>query len=48
VRTPIAQAGEIAVEQLIGAIENRNTPFEGILLPTTLTIRQSSGNLPGR
>lgn len=41
VRTPIAEAGEIAVERLIGSIDSGETHCRGTLLPTSLTIRQS-------
>jgi LacI family transcriptional regulator len=42
VRTPIAAAGEIAVEQLARLIRQPDGIFAGALLPTTLSIRQSS------
>jgi LacI family transcriptional regulator len=43
VHTPIGEAGVIAVEHLIGLIERRSEGFPGIMLPTTLTLRDSSG-----
>jgi DNA-binding LacI/PurR family transcriptional regulator len=48
VRTPIAEAGEIAVERLIRSIEDRESTFEGTMLPTTLEVRQSSAPCSGR
>jgi DNA-binding LacI/PurR family transcriptional regulator len=41
VRTPIAEAGEIAVERLLRAIEEGESSFEGTILPTSLTVRES-------
>ncbi len=41
VRTPIAEAGEMAIERLVRSIEGKEADFEGVLLPTTLTVRHS-------
>jgi DNA-binding LacI/PurR family transcriptional regulator len=41
VRTPIGQAGALAVERLVEALEKGVAHFPGIMLPTSLTIRQS-------
>jgi LacI family transcriptional regulator len=41
VRTPIAQAGSLAVERLIQAIEEKETRFPGVMLPTSITERAS-------
>jgi len=41
IRTPIAEAGVIAAEQLIKTIEGENEKFAGIMLPTSLTVRNS-------
>lgn len=41
VRTPIAEAGELAVETLIRAIAEGIASFHGTILPMSLTIRQS-------
>lgn len=41
IRTPIAEAGVIAAEQLIKTIEGENDNFTGIMLPTSLTVRDS-------
>jgi LacI family transcriptional regulator len=40
-RTPIAEAGAIAVEHLIRSIENEEAPYPGALLEATLVTRQS-------
>lgn len=48
VRTPIATAGEIAVETLIQSIAEEEAQFSGTLLPTSLTIRQSCALPPVR
>lgn len=41
VRTPIAEAGNLAVETLIHSIAEGKSSFHGTILPTSLTIRQS-------
>lgn len=41
VHTPIAEAGETALEKLIETLENEETAFPGIILPATLTERAS-------
>jgi LacI family transcriptional regulator len=41
VRTPIAQAGQIAVEQLVRNIAEEMEPFPGTVLATSLTVRAS-------
>lgn len=41
VRTPIAEAGEVALEQLVKIIEGEHEAFPGVMLPTSLTIRAS-------
>lgn len=41
VRTPIGQAGALAVERLVEVMEKGVIHFPGIMLPTSLTIRQS-------
>jgi LacI family transcriptional regulator len=41
VRTPIARAGELAIETLIQLIAEGESHFNGTMLPTSLTIRQS-------
>jgi DNA-binding LacI/PurR family transcriptional regulator len=41
VRTPIARAGEIAVEQVVRALAERDADFPEVVLPTTLTVRES-------
>jgi len=41
VRTPIAEAGEIAVRRLVCSIEARGEDVTGIMLPTSLTLRES-------
>lgn len=46
VRTPIAQAGEIAVERLVKAIETKESEFPGTVLPTSLTLRDSCAPPP--
>jgi LacI family transcriptional regulator len=46
VRTPIAEAGEMAIMALIQSISEDQPGFEGRILPTTLTVRQSSAS-PG-
>jgi len=48
VRTPIAEAGEIAVERLVRSIEGEEASFPGIMLPTSLTLRQSCAPPSGR
>jgi LacI family transcriptional regulator, galactose operon repressor len=42
-RTPIEEAGRIAVDRLIDAIESHQSPFPGLLLPTSLVVRGSTG-----
>jgi DNA-binding LacI/PurR family transcriptional regulator len=42
VRTPIEEAGRLAVDRLIDGIENGETAFPGSLLPTSLVIREST------
>jgi LacI family transcriptional regulator len=42
VRTPIAEAGELAIMALIQSISEDQSSFEGKILPTTLTVRQST------
>lgn len=46
VRTPIAEAGEMAIMTLIQSIFEDQSSFEGKILPTTLTVRQSTAS-PG-
>jgi len=46
VRTPIEEAGRLAVGRLIDAIEGGETRFAGVHLPTSLIIRQSTGPAP--
>jgi len=46
VRTPIEEAGRLAVGRLIDAIEGGETQFPGIRLPTSLVIRASTGPAP--
>jgi LacI family transcriptional regulator len=41
VHTPIAEAGETALEKLIETLENEETTFPGRILPATLTERAS-------
>lgn len=41
VHTPFAEAGVMALERLVRAIDNGETPFPGICLPVTLTERSS-------
>jgi LacI family transcriptional regulator len=41
VRTPIAEAGALAVATLVGSIAEGKSSFHGTILPTSLTIRQS-------
>src|SRR5207302_7090562 len=47
VHTPIEEAGRLAVGRLIDAIEGRVSSFEGIQLPTSLIIRDSTAPAPG-
>lgn len=47
VLTPIAQAGELAVERLIRSIEQGEEPLSGAILSTSLTIRLSCAPPPG-
>lgn len=42
VRTPIAEAGDLAVETLIQSIKEGTSRFQGTVLPTMLTVRKSS------
>lgn len=42
VRTPIAAAGEMAVEELVRRVEEPEYDFAGVLLPTSLCIRHST------
>jgi DNA-binding LacI/PurR family transcriptional regulator len=47
VSTPIEQAGRVAVTLLLGALETRpGSGRDGVLLPTHLTVRQSTGSRP--
>jgi len=46
VRTPIAEAGRIAVARLIDAVEKGETHFPGVHLPPSLVIRESTGTAP--
>lgn len=46
VRTPIAYAGEMAVEELVHRLDEPSYDFPGALLPTTLSIRQSTAPAP--
>lgn len=46
-RTPIEEAGRIAVARLIDAIESGQSRFPGLLLPTALVVRGSTGPPPG-
>lgn len=46
VRTPIAEAGERAVERLARAVEFPDEPFEGMVLKTELIPRDSTGPAP--
>jgi DNA-binding LacI/PurR family transcriptional regulator len=46
-RTPIEEAGRIAVGRLIDAIEGGETQFPGLLLPTSLVVRGSTAPAPG-
>jgi LacI family transcriptional regulator len=46
VRTPIAEAGALAIETLIESITEGNSSFQGIILPTSLTVRQSCASAP--
>jgi LacI family transcriptional regulator len=48
VRTPIAPAGEIAVEQLVRRLDGLRYDFSGVLLPTSLSVRQSTAPAPQR
>jgi LacI family repressor for deo operon, udp, cdd, tsx, nupC, and nupG len=41
VRTPIAEAGELAVEQLVKAIEGEASQFPGMTLAVSVTVRSS-------
>lgn len=43
VRTPFPEAGELALERLVEAVEKNAAPFATILLPTQLVVRESSG-----
>jgi DNA-binding LacI/PurR family transcriptional regulator len=45
-RTPIEEAGRIAVARLIDAIEGGETQFPGLLLPTSLVVRGSTAAAP--
>jgi DNA-binding LacI/PurR family transcriptional regulator len=47
VLTPIAKAGELAVERLIRSIEKGEEPLSGAILSTSLTIRLSCAPPPG-
>jgi DNA-binding LacI/PurR family transcriptional regulator len=47
VRTPIEEAGRLAVSRLIDAIEGGESAFPGICLPTALVVRASTGPAPG-
>lgn len=42
IRTPIATAGELAVEELVRHLDEPEYTFPGALLPTSLSIRQST------
>lgn len=46
VRTPIAEAGELAVERLVASLDDPASPFAGTLLSTTLVVRESTGPAP--
>lgn len=46
VRTPISEAGELAVEHLARAVESPETVFEGVVLATELVPRDSTGPAP--
>jgi LacI family transcriptional regulator len=46
VRTPIAQAGELAVRQLIQVIESGEKSFPGVVLPTMVVERGSCRAVP--
>jgi LacI family transcriptional regulator len=43
VRTPIEEAGRLAVDRLIDSIEPGETTFPGTMLPTSLIPRDSTG-----
>jgi LacI family transcriptional regulator len=46
IHTPVREAGSLAVERIIQAIEGRNPSFEGVLLPTSLVERSSTAPPP--
>jgi DNA-binding LacI/PurR family transcriptional regulator len=46
IRTPVREAGRLAVQQLIQAIEGGEPKFPGILVPTSLVVRASTGPAP--
>src|SRR5688572_24386678 len=47
IRTPVREAGELAVRRLIEAIEGGELTFPGVLVPTSLVVRASTGPAPG-
>jgi LacI family transcriptional regulator len=47
VRTPIEEAGRLAVGRLVDAIEGGDKEFSGIRLPTSLVVRGSTSPPPG-
>lgn len=47
IHTPIAEAGVIAVEHLIKTIEGSKEEYPGVMLPISLTVRESCAVLKG-
>lgn len=44
VRLPVVQAGELAVEMMLGRISGRRTETEHVVLPCSLIVRESCGS----